>query len=1159
MRARGTAALVLATTLVGSGLVGAASAQAADPVRTSIASVTSASVAAATEAAPAPVASFDFETPPQAGAFASADARAVVQGTADLVTSREGQGTAARLSPAFWLTVTRADGTALLAGDEEVTISYDSLAEAQGNVGWTVFAAADASTQTYGSERYLGVLDRAGDIVVERYNNTGVRDTSGILTATGTSRWRHVDLVLAQNTARLYVDKQLVDTRLGGPSIDEILGTSGGILQIGRANWAGGEYFSGLLDNLEIYDRALTPAELDVEGAAVDDRAALGVPSVVLGDLPRSVRGQTVVWSATGPGAARVSPDGAVDTAGLHDGVAVRLEARVAGATEPLTWDVTLQEPGGEIASYVKKVTTVNGVKDDPLAYDDDRRADSLYVAARPVGSDHWQPLNRGQAILSVLWDDTQAAKPWAQMGSPSLFRDADGHLGVVASQNDSTSRIYVWRSTDNRTFTDQEVVDLGSGIVSAPRLIAAPGGGYQVRWTDLASGEGLTATISALDWRASVSAATRADVHPLGVDGDGLPAWAADAASAPVTEKQFSAFVNAYVDLQNTGVEAIDARVASGADAATVAAALPPTATYTYNDGSSKSLPVTWSAEQIADAAAAGAGTYEITGAVQQHEQRMVSDARADPHVFYNEDDGYYYLTGSHYAEPSDGRIDEASSYRKIGLKRARTLEGLAAAPEHIVIDPDNGTVGREAQYPNTFFGWGGFIWAQEFHKINGHWWIVAGMNLGFAQTGGWCDNTVLIPYTGDEASIRAGGFFDEANWGEPTVLEGAAFDVSYFERTENGSTQGYWIMPNGGRLLVAKARMGDGVVPLLDGAPTTIYTTSQVWERGKQAPTPADTNEGSDQAVVEAPYMLQHGDRIYVTYSGGTVDKYYSLGLLTASADAALTDPASWTQTAFPILDTNDTYQGRLSADESTATRETAGTGHNALIADANGNLLLAYHARPYPDPHTVTDPAGAGGLFDPDRNTWFQSVNVRADGRLDLSLTKDQEVAPENRTVVARVTIAAGQGPTPTTEPTPTAQPTSPPAPTARATASAAQVTQGGSFTVSVSGLGAGEQVRATLHSEPMVVAGIPIADASGAVTFLVRVPSDFALGAHQLIVTRADGSALTALPIEVVKAHALAASGLTGSPLTTGILACLLIVMGIMVRVTRRRAA
>jgi hypothetical protein len=141
-----------------------------------------------------------------------------------------------------------------------------------------------------------------------------------------------------------------------------------------------------------------------------------------------------------------------------------------------------------------------------------------------------------------------------------------------------------------------------------------------------------------------------------------------------------------------------------------------------------------------------------------------------------------------------------------------------------------------------------------------------------------------------GDKASIVAGGFADEANWGEPVVLEGANFDVSYLEREENGRTQGYWVMPNGGNILVGKAKGGAGVVPLLDGPLSTIYTTRQPWERGKQAPTPPDTNEGADQAVVEAPFMTAHAGRIYLTYSGGTVDKYYSLGLLTAAGDANL-----------------------------------------------------------------------------------------------------------------------------------------------------------------------------------------------------------------------------------------------------------------------------
>lgn len=88
----------------------------------------------------------------------------------------------------------------------------------------------------------------------------------------------------------------------------------------------------------------------------------------------------------------------------------------------------------------------------------------------------------------------------------------------------------------------------------------------------------------------------------------------------------------------------------------------------------------------------------------------------------------------------------------------------------------------------------------------------------------------------------------------------------------------------------------------------------------------------------------------------------------------------------------------------------RQQGRTGHNSLANDESGNLVLAYRARPYEDPHLATDRQNAGGLFDSDRNTWLKSVNVRANGTLDLSLTKDQELAPHNRTVTATVIVRA-----------------------------------------------------------------------------------------------------------------------------------------------------
>ena len=141
-----------------------------------------------------------------------------------------------------------------------------------------------------------------------------------------------------------------------------------------------------------------------------------------------------------------------------------------------------------------------------------------------------------------------------------------------------------------------------------------------------------------------------------------------------------------------------------------------------TYNDGSTKTFNVDWNADDLAAVDTSKAGTHEVKGTVQQTTEAMYNDARADPDIFYNEDDGYYYLTGSTYEiKSTDSTNNQKDSYRSIGLKRAKTINGLKDAAEHIIIKPENGTPGHEDQYPNSFYGWSAFIWAQEFHKING------------------------------------------------------------------------------------------------------------------------------------------------------------------------------------------------------------------------------------------------------------------------------------------------------------------------------------------------------------------------------------------------------------------------------------------------------
>lgn len=116
---------------------------------------------------------------------------------------------------------------------------------------------------------------------------------------------------------------------------------------------------------------------------------------------------------------------------------------------------------------------------------------------------------------------------------------------------------------------------------------------------------------------------------------------------------------------------------------------------------------------------------------------------------------------------------------------------------------------------------------------------------------------------------------------------------------------------------------------------------------------------------------------------------------------------------------------------------------------------------------------------------------------------------------------------------------------------------RVEQGGTLSVTVTGLDADQQIAATLFSEPIAVSGIPAADSRGQVTFSVRIPADFALGSHRLVITAA-GETPIQLGVSVVRPGALAA---TGSELPWGIALAggFLLVAGGALAVRRRRTA
>ena len=267
-----------------------------------------------------PLAGFDFNSDPDDGAFASAqgDAKATVQGTANLINGKDDDnGKAAQLGSGFWLNVTKSDGSALLNGLDDVTISYDSKAAATGGQ-WTVFAAPTAGAVNGSAPTYVGVLARTHKTRVERYLNGRASDIATIDKNTGTKdAWKHVDLVISGKTAKLYVDKKFVASNVNGEDLKSILGGSGGVLQIGKGNWGNGEYFTGLLDNLTIYGSALSAADLgiasptaiEISGSNVKD-GKLSLKEGNSASLSATVTPEgaepTVTWESNNPAVATV-------------------------------------------------------------------------------------------------------------------------------------------------------------------------------------------------------------------------------------------------------------------------------------------------------------------------------------------------------------------------------------------------------------------------------------------------------------------------------------------------------------------------------------------------------------------------------------------------------------------------------------------------------------------------------------------------------------------------------------------------------------------------------------------------------------------------------------------------------------------------------------
>lgn len=235
-----------------------------------------------------------------------------------------------------------------------------------------------------------------------------------------------------------------------------------------------------------------------------------------------------------------------------------------------------------------------------------------------------------------------------------------------------------------------------------------------------------------------------------------------------------------------------------------------------------------------------------------------VVAPAGADPWVCRH--DGWYYAT--------------VTTGRNVVLIRSKQLSTLGAGDRRVVWDPRGGSpIARN-------------LWAPELHRLGAAWYIYVAADDG--------DNANHRMYVLENKSADPfeGSFVDKGRIADPshdrwaidgTVLQLGAqlyFVWSGWEGAVN-DRQNLYLAPMRNPCSLAGPRV-------------EISRPTHPWE-----------TRGAPPAVNEGPQVLVRDRRVFLFYSAsGSWTDDYCLGMLSASVEANLLEPASWTKHDKPVL---------------------------------------------------------------------------------------------------------------------------------------------------------------------------------------------------------------------------------------------------------------
>lgn len=697
--------------------------------------------------------------------------------------------------------------------------------------------------------------------------------------------------------------------------------------------------------------------EFDITVAAVNSDTALQEAYDALNLC--SVTGEDLKLPATGKNGTQITWTSS-DTAVMGNDGTIQARPKAGEGNKEVTLKAVITY-GGAAKEKVFKVTILEEYYGYVMGYvtGNNDLTGSLHLAVSTDGKT-FTALNSNSGILFPTIDASNGNRNLStgiRFSSPWIFRKTDGTFGVTSAIGGGSKEVYLYDSEDLITYTGERRIstntDIGN-VTDTQCYYDTEADAYRLNWTSNGVGYSNLSTDLATLRNPGQRVFEKPDFTGISMPKDAVPGNI-----LPLTKAEYEKLTAKFTRVTNTGVSELSAITTKSAE--TLEADLPKSLEAAYSDGTTGELGITWNLD---DYDLEEAGTYTIEGTVDATEyQNPLIEQRADPHIKYDEDSGYYYFTASY---PAFYDIDHG--YDRIILRRSKTIEGLAAAEEITIWNaPSTGQMAKH-------------VWAPEIHKINGRWYVFFAAGNSNAH---WAIRPYVLVCQGDDP-------YNVENWkqadGTAEIHAATSEEAAYFK---NMSLDMTYFEHNGKHYVIWADIIGQSTLYMQEIDPDQPWTG-----KGKvlKLTEPVYAWERNVERVNEGATILKSDDRIFITFSAAGTGPEYCIGMLYADTNADLMDAASWTKLDYPVLTSAD-VPGEY------------GPGHNSFTVDEEGNAIFVYHARSEECYNNQCQWASAGSLYDPCRHARVKRVHWSEDG---FPILNTEERSSANRKVSIQVTI-------------------------------------------------------------------------------------------------------------------------------------------------------